>query len=99
MLFADIRGSTTIAERLPPTAFRALLDRFYTVATRVVFDTRRQFDKFVGDELVALFFPLFTGPNHAEQAVEGRQGTARRGRPRRPRRAVGPAGRRRPHRH
>jgi len=38
MLFADIRGSTTIAEGMTPLAFRSLLDRFYTVATRVVFD-------------------------------------------------------------
>ena len=70
MLFADIRGSTTIAEGLSPTEFRALLDRFYTVALRVVFAHNGSFDKFVGDELVALFFPLITGSNHAEQAVK-----------------------------
>jgi adenylate cyclase len=73
MLFADIRGSTTIAEGMSPTEFRALLDRFYTVATRVVFAHDGSFDKFVGDELVALFFPLITGPDHAAQAVKAAQ--------------------------
>jgi adenylate cyclase len=69
MLFADIRGSTTIAEGMTPLAFRSLLDRFYTVATRVVFDEDGLVDKFVGDELVALFFPLFSGPDHAAKGV------------------------------
>ena len=70
MLFADVRGSTTIAEGMQATAFRALLDRFYTVATRVVFDNDGMVDKFVGDELVSLFFPLFSGPDHAAKGVE-----------------------------
>ena len=69
MLFADIRGSTTLAEGISPGAFRELLDRFYTVATRVVFEHDGSVDKFVGDELVALFFPLFSGPDHAAKAV------------------------------
>jgi adenylate cyclase len=69
MLFADIRGSTTIAERMLPIEFRALLDRFYTVATRAVFQYDGSVDKFVGDELVALFVPLFSGNDHAVKAV------------------------------
>ncbi|HEX5013641.1 MAG TPA: adenylate/guanylate cyclase domain-containing protein [Candidatus Limnocylindrales bacterium] len=69
MLFADIRGSTALAESMSPTEFRALLDRFYTVATRVVFDHDGVLDKFVGDELVALFVPLFSGPDHAAKGI------------------------------
>ena len=69
MLFADIRGSTALAERMPAGEFRALLDRFYTVASRVVFDHDGTVDKFVGDELVAEFFPLITGPDHAAKGV------------------------------
>jgi adenylate cyclase len=70
MLFADIRGSTTLAESMSAGEFRALLDRFYTVATRVVFDREGTVDKFVGDELVAMFFPLMSGDRHAVQAVD-----------------------------
>ena len=34
LLFADIRGSTGIGERLSPTEFRAFLDRFYRICVR-----------------------------------------------------------------
>ena len=77
MLFADIRGSTTIAEGMSPTAFRALLDRFYTVATKVVFDFGGTVDKFVGDELVAIFVPLFAGNDHAAKAVRAAEALLR----------------------
>jgi adenylate cyclase len=70
MLFADIRGSTSLAESMSPTAFRELLDRFYAVATNVVFAHDGTIDKFVGDELVALFVPLLSGAGHPAQAVE-----------------------------
>jgi adenylate cyclase len=70
MLFADIRGSTTLAESMSPTEFRHLLDRFYTVATSVVFEYEGTVDKFVGDELVAMFMPLVSGDEHARQGVE-----------------------------
>ena len=69
MLFADIRGSTTLAETMSPAGFRELIDRFYTVATRVVFDHDGTIDKFVGDELVAMFIPLLSGEDHAKQGV------------------------------
>jgi adenylate cyclase len=69
-LFADIRGSTALAESMSPSAFRALLDRFYATASKVVFDHDGSVDKFVGDELVAMYFPLMSGPRHAALAVE-----------------------------
>ena len=69
MLFADIRGSTPLAETMSTSAFRELIDRFYTVATHVVFDHDGTVDKFVGDELVAMFIPLLSGADHAKHAV------------------------------
>jgi adenylate cyclase len=70
MLFADIRGSTAVAEKVSSTEFRELVDRFYRSATSVVFDHDGLVDKFVGDELVAMFFPLLTGEQHAARAIE-----------------------------
>ena len=69
-LFADIRGSTALAERMSPSEFRALLDRFYVAASTAVFDHDGGVDKFVGDEIVAFFFPLVTGARHAAKAIE-----------------------------
>jgi adenylate cyclase len=55
-LFADVRGSTAIAEGMSPSSFHRLLDRFFTTASKVVFDHDGSVDKFVGDELMAMFF-------------------------------------------
>ena len=69
LLFADVRGSTALAEKMAPGEYHALLDRFYAVAARVVFDHDGAVDKFVGDEIVATFFPLLSGDGHAAAAV------------------------------
>lgn len=69
MLFADIRGSTTLAERMSAREYGALLDRYFTTVTSVVFRWDGFVDKFVGDELVALFFPLLTGERFVARAV------------------------------
>jgi adenylate cyclase len=36
LLFADVRGSTGIAERMTPTEFRLFLDRFYRIGTEAI---------------------------------------------------------------
>ena len=69
-LFADVRGSTTIAEGMSATAFRGLLDRFYATASSVVFDHDGSVDKFIGDEVMAMFFPLLSGERHIARTVE-----------------------------
>ena len=68
-LFADVRGSTSLAGHMSATEFRGLLDRFYGIATRAVVAHDGSIDKFVGDELVALYLPLLSGHQHAERAV------------------------------
>jgi adenylate cyclase len=70
LLFADVRGSTTLAERLSPTEFRDLMDRFFAVASRVLVDHDAIVDKFVGDEVMAIFIPVLTGGNHAAHAID-----------------------------
>lgn len=73
LLFADIRGSTALAEKMTPTDFRDVLDRFYSTASDVVFANDGMVDKFVGDELVAVFPPLLNAERHAELAVKTAQ--------------------------
>ncbi len=70
MLFADVRGSTALAEGMSAAEFRRLMERFYGTAATVVFDNDGIVDKFVGDELVAMFFPLLSGARHAARAVD-----------------------------
>jgi len=73
LLFADIRGSTALAERMSPGEYHALLERYFATATSVVFRHDGFVDKFVGDELVALFFPLLTGERYVARAVAAAQ--------------------------
>ena len=70
LLFADVRGSTALAETMRPTEFRLLLDRFYHAATDVLVDHDAFVDKFVGDEVIGMFIPMLTGGAHATRAVE-----------------------------
>jgi len=76
-LFADIRGSTTLAERMSSSQFHALLDRFYATASAVVFEHDGAVDKFVGDEVVAMFFPFVSGDLHATKAVQAAEALLR----------------------
>ena len=69
LLFADIRGSTGLAERLGPSAFKRLIDTFYRLSSKAIFDNGGLVDKFVGDEAVALFIPAIAGANHAAPAI------------------------------
>ncbi|HEV8697336.1 MAG TPA: adenylate/guanylate cyclase domain-containing protein [Candidatus Limnocylindrales bacterium] len=73
LLFADVRGSTTLAETMGAGEFRRLLDRFYHEATRVLLAHDAVIDKYVGDEVVALFIPALTGAAHPSAAIAASQ--------------------------
>jgi len=73
MLFADIRGSTTIAESMSPAEFMKLIGGFYEVATDVLVRTDAFVDRLVGDEVIGLFVPGFAGKGHAKRAIQAAQ--------------------------
>jgi adenylate cyclase len=77
LLFADVRGSTGLAERTSPLEFSRLMNRFYRVATGVLIDSEAIIDKFVGDEVVALFVPALAGSEHLRAAVRAGRGLLR----------------------
>ena len=77
MLFVDVRGSTSLAEQMSPVEFSRLLNRFYKAATDVLVKTDAFIDKFVGDEVIGLYLPLFAGPHHARAAILAAQGLLR----------------------
>lgn len=69
-LFADVRGSTSIAERVSATELNALMNGFFATATDILFRESAWVDKFVGDEVVAFFVPGWLKGNHGETAVK-----------------------------
>lgn len=71
MLFVDVRDSTKLAEGMRAVEFSRLMNRFYKAATDALIKTDAYIDKFVGDEVIGLYFPLFAGKNHAAAAIRG----------------------------
>ena len=66
MLFVDVRGSSGLAEGMSATEFSRLMNRFYAAATDVLAKSDAMIDELVGDEVVAWYRPLLTGPQHAQ---------------------------------
>ena len=73
MLFVDVRGSTTIAEKMDTLSFSRLMNRFYEAAINVLVRADAFIDKLVGDEVTALFIPGYAGEDHARKAVKAGQ--------------------------
>lgn len=68
VLFADVRGFTSLSERLAPDELAQLLNRFYAVASKVL--TRSAIiDKLVGDEVMALYLPQLLGDRWEDDLV------------------------------
>lgn len=70
LFFADVRGSTSLAETIPTREYRALMDRFYATTVDILVAHEAVVDKFVGDEVVGIFVPALTGPEHAQRAID-----------------------------
>jgi adenylate cyclase len=69
VMFADVRGSTTLGEQVGASEFAALLNRFYATATEVVLRHDGLIDKLIGDEAMALFIPGVAGPDYRRRAL------------------------------
>jgi adenylate cyclase len=69
MLFADVRGSTALAEGLPAAEFSRLISHYFAVTAAVLADHHAWVDRFVGDQAVGYFVPGFAGNDHAAKAL------------------------------
>jgi len=70
VVFADVRGSTALAERITPARYRALLQDYYHLAAVAIDANGGIIDKFLGDGVMALFIPVIAGENHASRAID-----------------------------
>lgn len=70
VLFCDVRGFTTISERLPADELKQLLNHFFTPMTRIIFEHRGTIDKYVGDMVMAFWGAPLHDARHAQHAVE-----------------------------
>ncbi|MBV9436199.1 MAG: FHA domain-containing protein, partial [Acidobacteria bacterium] len=77
VMFADIRGFTTLSERLEPEKIVEILNNYFTHVTDIIFDHGGTLDKYLGDGVMALFGAPITKGNDAENAVRAAQGIQR----------------------
>lgn len=68
-LFCDIRGFTNTAERISPVELVALLNEYFTAMTEIIFQYQGTLDKYVGDEIMAIFGAPVPIENDALAAV------------------------------
>jgi adenylate cyclase len=69
VLYADVRGSTGLSERTDPELLVGFINEYLGRMTEVILSHEGTLDKFVGDEVMALFGAPFTQPDHALRAV------------------------------
>ncbi len=70
VLFSDIRSFTTFTESHPMEETVAMLREYLTEMTKIVIDNKGIIDKFVGDEIMALFGTPIKDENHAYNACK-----------------------------
>lgn len=69
VVFADVRGSTSIGQHSTATEFAGRLNRFYKTATDVLIHHDGLVDKLIGDEVMALFISGIAGPDYRRKAA------------------------------
>ena len=68
-LFADVRGSTPLAEEIGTARFTRLIDRFFQSSSDVLIETNAIIEKLVGDQVTGLYFPGIAGKDYVHQAI------------------------------
>lgn len=69
LLFVDVRGSTPLAEKITPSEFTGLLNRFFEATTSAVDAHDGVIDHLVGDGVMAMWIPAFARGHHAQNAI------------------------------
>jgi adenylate cyclase len=70
IVFADVRGSTALAEKMSPAEYAALIGRYFEAATNAFVEGGAIIDQLVGDAAVGLFLPGYAGPQHVRAGLE-----------------------------
>lgn len=69
VLFCDLRNFTAQSSEMAPAEVATMLNEYFNYVTAAVFEHDGFIDKFVGDEIMAVFSVPFAQPDHAERAV------------------------------
>jgi adenylate cyclase len=70
VMFSDIRGFTTISEKLDAQDLALFLNQYLSDMTSLVFDNHGTLDKYIGDAVMAFWGAPFEEPGHAGRACD-----------------------------
>jgi adenylate cyclase len=69
VFFSDVRGFTSMSEKMEPQEVQQLLSEYFTEMTSILFKYGGTLDKFMGDAVMAFFGNPEPQPDHAMRAV------------------------------
>jgi len=69
VLFSDVRGFTTLSEKLKPKELAQLMNEYLTPMTRIIHQHRGTIDKYMGDAIMAFWGAPLEEPQHARYAL------------------------------
>ena len=70
VMFSDVRGFTSISEKLNPKDLSQLMNEFLTPMTRIIHTHRGTIDKYMGDAIMAFWGAPLHDDEHARHALE-----------------------------
>jgi adenylate cyclase len=70
VMFSDIRGFTTISEKLDAQELAIFLNQYLSDMTQIVFERRGTLDKYIGDAVMAFWGAPFEEQDHAALACQ-----------------------------
>ena len=70
VLFADIRGFTTLSEKESPEKVVGLLNKYFSAMSEIIFAYGGTLDKYIGDGLMALFGAPNASPEDSKNALK-----------------------------
>ena len=70
VIFADVESSTKMAEGMGPQKVATLLNLFFEMATNAIFEHKGSVNKFIGDEVMAIYNAPLDQADHALAAVK-----------------------------
>lgn len=69
VLFSDIRGFTSISEKMTASEVKSMLNEFFTPMTEIIFKHKGTIDKYVGDLIMAFWGAPLKDAEHANNAI------------------------------